>query len=146
MLVGRRKFDSKSWVSHTKSFMSNPDHISTLNAKDLGQLRRLSPEVTPPTCPPSNSPDGKCKLGGFDYTNLISANQSINHMTTAPIAPNSELPKATHYPSDLRRHDPTNAHFTPNSNSSRSDSPTPSPKVKNKTKPKLSFAKASHGE
>nr|POE44898.1 hypothetical protein CFP56_75450 [Quercus suber] len=146
MLVGCRKFDSRSRVSRSKSFMSNPDHISSLNAKDLGRLRRLSPEVTPPTCTPSISADGKRKLGGFDYTNLTSDNRSSNHVTRASATPNSELPKTTYCPSVLKGHDPTNAHFTPNSNYPKSDSPTPSPKVKNKTNPKLSLAKKNHGE
>ncbi|XP_065635454.1 uncharacterized protein LOC111999541 isoform X1 [Quercus suber] len=146
MLMGRRKFDSKSRASRTKSTMSKLNHISTLNAKDLGRLRRLSPEVTPPTCPPSNSPDGKRKLRGFYYTKLTSGNRSTSHVTTAPVASNSELPKATHCPSGLKRHDPTNVLSTTNSNTSRSESPNPYPKVKNRTKSKLSLAKASHGK
>ena len=135
MLVECKKQASKSRVTYAHPFKSNLKQISALNAKYLGRLIGLSPEVNPPTRPPTTSPDGKRKIRRFDNLSLDTSTFSLSHKTKASNTPQSELPKTTHRPLFLEKDDPIGTHTSPISNPPRVETPTFSPKVNNKTKP-----------
>ena len=78
MLVRCKKQVSKSRVIRALPLKSNPEQISALNTKDLGRLIRLSPEVNPPTRPPTASLDGKRKIRRFDSSSLDMSTFSLN--------------------------------------------------------------------
>lgn len=145
MLVGRKKQGSKPQATHTLPLQSNLEQISTLNAKYLGRLLRLSPEGNPPNRPPTASPDGKRKTKRFDNFSSNDHAVSFSQDTASIDALKSKPPKTTLSTSTLKKADLVSTSTFPNSNPPRFGTHTIPPKVNNRSKPKQKTSTASHG-
>ena len=83
MLVESRKQAAISRAARSFPSKSNPKQIHAFNAKDLGRLRRFTPEANPPSSPPSVSSDWKRKSRRFDHTEHMGPTCPLSHDPTS---------------------------------------------------------------
>ena len=145
MLVECKKHAAKNRATRSHPLKSNSKQILALNAKNLGQLRRLTQKAKPPTRPPTVSPDGKRKSKRFDYTGLTKPTCSISQDLTTIVTAHFALPKGNHRSSRLKKNDTLGFNTLQKATSLRTEAPMHTQKIFSKSNSKPGGTSTSHG-